>query len=166
MGYTTEFKGNFTLTPALTEAQVAYLNAFADSRRVQRDAEVCESITDTVRVAVGLPVGKEGGYCVYSAQDGNYGQNNDSSVINSNEPPEGQPGLWCKWVPNADGTELAWNKVEKFYDYVEWLNYINDHFLKPWGIVMDGAVKWQGEEMDDRGKIEVKEGVINFITLD
>ena len=34
MGYTTEFKGSFTLTPALTEAQVAYLHAFSGSRRV------------------------------------------------------------------------------------------------------------------------------------
>ncbi len=166
MGYTTEFKGSFTLTPALTEAQVAYLNAFSGSRRVQRDAEACETINDEIRAAVGLPVGKEGSYCVYSAQDGNYGQNSDKTVINNNEPPEGQPGLWCQWVPNETGDKLKWDGGEKFYYYEEWLHYINENFLKPWGIVIDGTVKWQGEEMDDRGEIEADEGVITSRTLE
>jgi len=77
-----------------------------------------------------------------------------------------KPNSYCQWVTNEEGNELEWDGGEKFYYYEEWLNYINENLLKPWNVVMEGTVKWQGEEMDDRGKIEVKEGVINFITLD
>lgn len=113
MGYTTEFKGSFKLTPALNAEQKEVLNRIYDS-----------------------------------------------------EGEEGEPSSYCQWEINEAGDELEWDGGEKFYNYEEWLHYINNHLLKPWGIVMDGIVKWQGEEMDDRGKIEVKEGVINFITLD
>ncbi|MGI8899562.1 MAG: hypothetical protein ACR2HA_01300 [Nocardioides sp.] len=48
-----------------------------------------------------------------------------------NVPPDGQPGLWCDWVPCRDGCCLAYNGVEKFYGGVAWLRYLIDHFLKP-----------------------------------
>lgn len=31
---------------------------------------------------------------------------------------------------------------------------------------MDGVMKWRGEDIDDRGKIIAKEGVITFNKLD
>ncbi len=113
MGYTTEFKGHFTLTPALTANQKEIIDRLYDS-----------------------------------------------------EGEEGEPSSYCQWQINELGDELEWDGGEKFYYYKEWLSYINDNFLKPWGIVMDGVIKWRGEDMDDHGKIIAKEGVITFNKLD
>lgn len=160
MGYTTDFEGSFKLTPALNAEQVAYLKAFSESRRVKRDAQKCADVADAVRKAVGLPVGDQGEYCVFSAKDGNFGQNRDASVIDSNKSPFNQPGLWCAWEPSEDGAKIQWNGSEKFYDYVEWIKYINDNFLKRWGVTINGEVEWSGEEREDVGTIYAKNGHI------
>ncbi len=68
-----------------------------------------------------------------------------------------QPGLWCHWVPNEDGTQLQWDEGEKFYEYEAWLDYLIDHFLAPWGYTVSGQVEYQGEERDDRGLIVVED---------
>lgn len=128
---------------------------------------------DPIREAAGLPIGPSGGYFVGSCNktldalgvartswDGN-GQRQDESILAYNSPPPGQPGLWCQWTPNEAGTEISWDGGEKFYDYLEWLGYIVEHFLKPWGYVLNGSVTWQGEESSDRGKILVKDNAIS-----
>lgn len=160
MGYTTDFEGTFKLSPALNPEQIAYLNAFADTRRMMRDSDKCEKFSDTLRQAVGLPVGHQGEYCVFSHDKGFMGQDKDETVIEYNESPNNQPGLWCKWVPTEDGKFIKWNGAEKFYYYIEWINYINDNFLKRWGITINGNVKWYGEEREDVGTIYAKNGVI------
>lgn len=158
MGYTTDFTGRLKIghpeKKLMTAAQVAYINNFSKSRRMKRDANKAETLSDPIREAVGLPIGIEGGYYVGSA-DQNYGQNKDSSVIDSNSPPQGQPGLWCQWVVNPLSAELIWDGGEKFYSYVEWLNYLIEHFFQPWGFVLNGSIDWQGEERKDRGTIIV-----------
>jgi hypothetical protein len=187
MGYTTDFWGEFGLTPALTPEQRTYLTAFAETRRVRRD--VTKLLPDPIREAVGLPPGIEGAYYVGDRDAGvlRIGQPNiaQENIIDNNEPPGqsgwdvkneswdtylerkqnevrdgAQPGLWCQWVPNEDGTALVWDGGEKFYEYVEWIEYIITNFLKPWGIVANGQVEWQGEERDDHGVIDVKDNVV------
>jgi hypothetical protein len=153
MGYSTDFEGSWTVTPPLKAEHKAYLKAFADTRRMKRDAAKTALRPDPVRAAVGLPVGDEGGYFVN--EDGFAGQHHGPDVLDSNEPPAGQPGLWCKWEPTEAGDKYEWNGVEKFYDYVEWLEYVIRHFLNPWGYILKGRVDWQGEEEDDTGFINV-----------
>lgn len=161
MGYQTDFSGSFELDAPLTAAQVAYLKAFATTRRMKRNATIAETFPDPVREAVGLPIGNEGGYYVGDTE--NYGQRTDASVLGSNDPPAGQPGLWCQWVPSDDGTEIAWDEGEKFYDYTEWLKYIVEHFLKPWGRSVSGKVEWRGEDSDNRGTIYAKDNQIEAV---
>lgn len=72
------------------------------------------------------------------------------------EADKGMPGYYCQWIPTEDGTGLAWDGNEKFYDYVEWLEYLIKTFLIPWGITCNGDVEWYGEESDDRGIIRVR----------
>jgi hypothetical protein len=155
MGYTTEFEGSFAITPPLEAAQVIYLKAFADTRRMKRSA-LAATMPDERRLAVGLDIGNEAGYFV--GGNGYAGQDRDSSVVDYNEPPVGQPGLWCQWVPSDDGSRIEWNGAEKFYDYTEWLNYITDHFLAKWGRALSGEVSYQGEDRNDRGVIVIKDG--------
>ena len=72
-----------------------------------------------------------------------------------------QPGLWCQWRLD-DETTLSWDGSEKFYNYIEWLQYLIVHFFEPWGIKVNGEVTWQGEDSNDMGKIIVTDNVIEI----
>jgi hypothetical protein len=78
---------------------------------------------------------------------------------------DGQPGLWCKWCINEDG-ELEWDGNEKFYDYVEWLQYLINHFFNEWGVLLNGEILWEGEDSNDRGKIVVTNSVVETYEMD
>jgi hypothetical protein len=158
MGYTTDFQGSFKVAPDLTAKHALYLTMFSMTRRMKRNGPQAEALPDPARLTVGLPIGKEGGYFVGSGD--NNGQNHTPDVLDYNQPPTGQPGLWCQWVPSPDGTAIVWDEGEKFYDYVEWLQYLIEHFLAPWGYKLNGTVKWYGEDHDDRGRIVVKDNVV------
>jgi hypothetical protein len=149
VGYTTEFDGFITIDPPLSEQERAYLLKFSDSRRMMR---------------------VNGPYYVDGSGFGGQGRDND--VLSYNTPPEGQPGLWCKWTPNHDGTAIIWNKAEKFYNAEEWMKYLIDHFLSkthicplPFlqGHTLNGRIKAQGERMDDRWELIVKDNVVTRI---
>ena len=159
MGYTTDFEGAFELNKPLSEEHRAYLNKFNETRRMKRDATKAAELADPVREAAELPIGTEGEYFV--GADGFAGQDRDDSIVEYNDPPSTQPGLWCQWTPSEDGSAIEWDLGEKFYYYVEWLEYIIKNFLQPWGYTLNGSVIWQGEEMGDRGRITVKENEIS-----
>ena len=159
MGYTTQFEGQFDITPALKPEHKAYLEAFANTRRMKRNPQLLPP--DPIRESVGLPVGTEGAYFVGGL--GVFGQEKDASVLDFNRQPKGQPELWCQWVPNDTGDALVWDGGEKFYCYVEWLSYLLEHFLKSWGYSLNGSVKWQGEEDNDFGTIVVENNNITVV---
>jgi hypothetical protein len=162
MGYTTDFEGAFTITPPLTPEHRAYLERFAYVRHMARNAELTAKRPDPIREAAGLPVGEQGGYFV--GAEGEYGQVDSApDITNYNRPPTGQPGLWCQWVPNEDGTALQWDENEKFYQYIPWLHYLLDHFLTPWGYTLNGEVTWEGEHGDDAGMIRVADNVVTVL---
>lgn len=71
-----------------------------------------------------------------------------------------QPGLWCKWI--IEDKKLVWNGCEKFYYYVEWLQYMINKFFTPWGITLNGEIEWQGDDNSDLGKIVVENNVITI----
>lgn len=156
MGYTTDFEGEFKLDRPLSPEHRAYLAAFNATRRMARNAAMTERMIDPLRSAVGLPVGPGGAYFVGAASS-DYGQARTPDIVDYNGPPPGQPGLWCQWVPSDDGTAIVWDGGEKFYNYVEWLEYLLEHFLIPWGYALSGEVTYQGEESSDFGKIVVTE---------
>lgn len=159
MGYTTEFAGQFDLDRSLAPAHAEYLRAFAETRRMKRDADALAGVADPKREAAGLPVGPEGVYFV--GGDGSRGQGGAGGVVNYNAPPEGQPGLWCQWVPTHEGDGIEWDGGEEFYPYVEWLEYLVSHLLAPWGYVLNGEVEWRGEDWGDVGRIVVRDNVVS-----
>lgn len=157
MGYTTDFTGEFTITPPLNAAEVSYLRDFATTRRMDRE---------------------EGPY--FAHDDGNFGQTKTEGIRDFNRPPEGQPGLWCQWVPSSDGTTLEWDGGEKFYHADKWIKYLVEHFLRPgaeasnaggveqderlgrftFDHVVNGTVDAQGEDPDDRWRIVIEDNVV------
>lgn len=109
----------------------------------------------------GMPLDAAAGWAKEENAGPNWaGQRRDASVIDGNEPPAGQPGLWCQWVPSDSRASIEWNGGEKFYDYVEWLEYLIAHFLQPWGYTLNGEVEWQGEDSADFGKIVVTNNAV------
>lgn len=160
MGYTTDFSGEFKVSPPLKPEHQKYLRVFSETRRMSRNPALAVDLPDPVREAAGLDIGVEGQYFVGGI--GYAGQDEDPSITNYNEPPAAQPGLWCQWEPNEEGTAIRWDGGEKFYEYVKWLQYLLDHFLIPWGYTLDGEVEWQGEDRDDRGKIIVQANQVSI----
>jgi hypothetical protein len=158
MGYTTEFEGQFEISPNLSLDHKEYLQAFSDTRRMKRDPVKAVLLPDPRRQSVNLPIGEES--CYFVGGLGFAGQDMDESISSYNASPIGQPGLWCQWIPNEDGSAILWNGGEKFYNYVEWLSYIIDNFLIPWGYVLNGTVTWQGEDEEDRGIISVADNTV------
>lgn len=150
MGYTTTFTGHFELDRPLYDFQVLYLLEFARTRRVKRNEAMLTAIPDSLRDAVGLPLGEEGCYFINESHP-----EAEASILDDNRPPKGQPGLYCQWQPTFNGRGIEWNGQEKFYKYVEWLQYIIVHFIAQWGYELNGTVTWQGETASDIGQIIV-----------
>lgn len=75
----------------------------------------------------------------------------------ADENPEGAPKAYSQWVPNKDLTGIVWNGQEKFYFYVEWLQWIIDTILKPEKVMITGRVEFSGEDAEDIGVIIVEE---------
>lgn len=161
MGYTTDFEGQVEIDPPLNQHEIDYLTKFAETRRMKR---------------------KAGPYFVEGT--GFRGQEREDDVIDSNRPPDGQPGLWCQWVPTPDGKHIIWDGGEKFYDSPEWMKYLIDHFLKPgaeaqalvdategkiptpfndftFDHTLNGHIQAQGEDPDDRWVLVVRDNVVS-----
>jgi len=152
MGYTTDFEGQIQVNPPLSSEEVEFLKKFSDTRRMD-----CE----------------QGPY--YVDRGGFAGQDDSDKLIKDyNKPPSGQPGLWCKWEPTDNGTYIRWNEMEKFYDSVEWMQYLIDHFIGasplakgelPFleGHELSGEIFAQGEDPGDTWKLVVANGIASMV---
>lgn len=158
MGYHTDFEGKFNLDKPLTFQHYAYLKKFNETRRMKRNESKANVLPDDIRRAVNLPIGVDGGYFVGGV--GDFGQGNDASVLDHNNPPADQPSLWCGWVPSEDAKAIEWDGGEKFYEYIAWIDYLIKHFLEPWGYTVEGEVSWRGEERGDDGIICVQDNIV------
>jgi hypothetical protein len=139
MGYTTDFEGKMTITPALEPQQVVFLNKLADTRRMARNVD--ESI-----------YGVQGEFYIGK---GFAGQDNELNIADYNQPPRTQPSLWLRWEISEDGTTLEWGGSEKFYAYTEWIEYLITKVFMPLDRQLDGTILYSGEETGDAGKIIV-----------
>ena len=134
MGYTTNFSPEgFSINKPLSPTMMYFLKNFNESRRMKRTRP--------------KEFGIEGEFFIGEDQ---------KDVIDHNNPPSTQPGLWCQWVPNEDGTEIVHDGGEKFYYYTEWLVYLIHKILAPNGYILNGEVVWDGEETGDVGTIIVE----------
>lgn len=153
MGYTTTFDGEFLLDKKLDDKTYNLLKALSQTRRVKRDISKLPGGFEQF----GLENwGVEGEFYVLGG--GEFGQAKEESIIDYNSSPRKQPGLWCQWAPDETGMYIEWDKGEKFYDYVEWLQYLIDNILLPRGYKLSGSVAWQGENPNDQGVITVDNG--------
>jgi len=159
VGYTTEFQGSFKITPSLSENHKLYLQKFNKTRRMKRHETHPQLQDDPLRIIVNLPIGTEGEFFIGSKEL--FGQDfTRVSVKDSNSPPGSQPGLWCQWRPSDDSKVLEWDGGEKFYNYIEWLEYLIKKSFIPWGYILNGEIDWQGEDEEDIGTIIINDNVL------
>lgn len=143
MGYNTDFSGSFQIDKPLDVDTLNLLKGLNTTRRMARNVK---------------GFGVEGEFFIDGT--GFMGQDTDETVINGNKPPRTQPSLWCHWAPNKSGTKIMWDGGEKFYEYVEWIEYLIKAVLQPRGYTLNGEVTWQGEESGDIGKIIVENNTV------
>src|SRR3990167_3228949 len=101
--------------------------------------EFLTKLANTRRMKRRLPetiYGVEGEYFVDGV--GHRGQDDDDTVLDSNTAPSTQPGLWFPWV-----------------------QYLIQHILAPNGYVLNGTVKWKGEDRKDTGRIHIVNNVLS-----
>jgi hypothetical protein len=139
MSFPCYFRGTVLLDRSLLAHEQAYLEAFAATRHVQCREELLVPLADPLREAVGLPVGPEGAYAVSAPPV-------SDAIVDQNQPPAGQPGLWCDWVPTVDGTALVCKEGDTGVANVEWIGYLIAHFFQPWGYTVNGRVLWHTDE--------------------
>jgi hypothetical protein len=87
-------------------------------------------------------------------------------IIDYNRPPVTQPGVSCHWDIIFDGTKIIHNSIirlEPFYNYVGWLDYLIKNFLKPWGYTLNGSVKYTGLHPDNHGCIKVINNIVDEV---
>jgi hypothetical protein len=154
MGYDTCFHGAFVISPPLSPDRTAYLRAFSETRRCRRSLSHEPLKSQSLREAVGLPFGEDGAHCAAEPEK------DHDLTQDYNEPPRGQPSLWCNWEPSPDGRLLRWNGAEKSRRFVEWLQYLTKTYLGPWGHGLSGTVCWSGEDFEDFGMITAREGQV------
>ena len=138
MGYTTQFEGSFNIDKEVDKETYKLLKGIADTRRIKR-------------AGLDKKYGVEGEF---------YFKDEKTGVVNYNEPPRTQPSLYCQWIIQEDRKTIIWDDGEKFYNYVEWIEYLINSILQPRGYTVNGLVIWQGEDMMDRGLISVKNNIV------
>jgi hypothetical protein len=153
MGYTTEFVGCFKINKPLDPITANLINGINRTRRMARDL-----------TKLGFSIEESDGYGIdgefyYPPITTDFGQEHDESILDYNYPPRTQPGLWCHWYYNEQHQYIAWDDGEKFYEYIEWLEYLIHNILEP-EYVLNGTVKFQGEDEGDRGVIKVIDNVL------
>lgn len=119
MGYTTDFAGQINIEPPLNAAEIKYLKAFNESRRMDREY---------------------GPYFVGGS--GYMGGNDTDKIYDHNRPHPSQPGLWCQWTVTEDGTAIVWDGGEKFYHSEKWMHYIITHFLSSTALAKQEEANW------------------------
>lgn len=81
-------------------------------------------------------------------------------IANESRDEDGMPNSYCQWVTDKHGYYLEWDGNEKFYSYIEWLEWLIENKFKKWGITLNGSMNWQGEEAEDIGRITVKDNIV------
>ena len=152
MGYSTDFMGEVEIKPQPTEKIKNFVNELARTRRMKR------------RLPEGL-YGVEGEFCVTGGEN-HIGDGKDDTVMDHNSPPSTQPGLWLQWIIEEAGHDgnyvLRWDQGEKFYEYIEWMEYLIYKIFAPNGYVLNGEIDWRGEEFYDTGRISVKNNKVTW----
>lgn len=160
MGYNTDFTGFIGIHKNVDNKTIEFLHGLSNTRRMMRNPEILARKLGITKEECISKYGEEGQY--YFNEGNNLGQEHTEDIINYNCPPSGQPSLWCNWRLGKDNRSIEWNNMEKFIEYIPWMKYIVEE-LKNRNYILNGTIFWYGDENNDRGKIIVKDNIVNVI---
>lgn len=145
MGYTTEFSGSFYVKNGKTidEKTIRLLRAFDhnshDYAQVKKEFQIF--LTEM----------------------------KSNGTLDPNEPYEENHDGYNQWtIQNLryfgrEFQSIRWDGVEKFYGYVAWLEHIIKYLFAPSGYIIEGNVKYFGEDDYDMGFIKVENNVVKHV---
>lgn len=159
MGYDTNFSGELVMSRRLTEPEHEYLSAFLDTAHYARDTSKLEGIPDPLREAVGLPLGDQG--CFFMGRDesvASYMIQYEDTLLEDYDygPPVNLPDYGTDWYLGGlmDGRDVLRHEDGKSRGlYTDWLAWLVENILTPWGISLNGEVTWDGDDEGDMGRI-------------
>ena len=142
MGYQTDFTGHVTVTPALNQAEAAFLHAFADSRRMDREAGPYGCGDDGVRNYNLPPAGQPGLWCDWAPTDDNAGLewNGMEKFYESEE--------WMRYLIDHFLRPGGEAQGQPGFD-----QFTFDH-------VVSGTIDAQGEDPSDRWQLRVVDNIV------
>ena len=70
------------------------------------------------------------------------------------------PTYYCQWVPTDDRMGLEWDKNEKFYFGLDWLEYLIENFIQPWGYTLNGESPWYVDDFQEAGFLRITDNVV------
>jgi hypothetical protein len=70
------------------------------------------------------------------------------------------PKYWCGWY--IEDKDYLTCEVGKNYNSEEWLFYIVNKVLKPKGYTLNGEIHWDGDDSEDKGRIDIKDNEIEI----
>ena len=127
MGYTTYFEGSIVVTPALSPEFIKRWNKATEGTPGKGFTRSCANgVEETPDMLPGFEGAK--------------------------------PQTWCHWQLTSIGnaTYIDWDGGEKFYDYIEWLQFLVAAIRKVEPRAeFEGLIEWDGEGHGDTGVLRV-----------
>lgn len=183
MGYHTDFSGSLRFNKSVDDKMRTFLMAFTRTRHMIRNTDLLieklkNNNIDPKDFLPPVPsiedFGEDGKFFAFPSYDVNNTEFNekyrtlldvfademhDESITQHNEPPSDCPGLWCDVVLSDNNCSLTLESG-KNYHYVEWIKWLIKYIFEPTGYILNGTITYQGEDIDDRGKIFVKDNIV------
>lgn len=72
------------------------------------------------------------------------------------------PNDKCCWIINNTGEYLQWNNDKSSIYYDDWIIYLLKSFFIPNNILLNGIIKWYGDDHFDIGKIIINNNCIDI----
>jgi hypothetical protein len=154
--------GQIRIEPPLNPEEIRYLQKFHDTRRM-----VCEEgpyYVDRPKAYEDRPIPIDLQW------------EKDAGILDFNTPPDGQPGLWCRWLPTKDGRAIECDTGPSFFgtehSMADWMQYLIDHFIGHAALAkpmlpflqrhtLNGEIYVSGEALDDHWKITVEDNRVS-----
>lgn len=179
MGYHTDFSGSLSFNKPLDDKMANFIWVFTRTRHMARDSRLLveklkKHNIDVKKLLPPVPgiedfgeeckffacpdydIGSERARAFYDILPDNM---YDKSITQYNDPPSDCPSLWCDITLSDDNSCLTLESG-KNYHYVEWIEWLIKYIFEPTGHILNGTITYQGEDIDDRGEISVKDNVV------
>jgi len=149
------FQGAFSLTPALSKAQASYLQAFLAVQHGFWPIEYVQQQSDSLREAVGLPLGEDAAFYVGHFSNGLKGRHPFIDKHTTTCPgPGDQPHCGnCPWELSTDNSQLVPDKKKLATMPLKWLGWLVSHLLTPWKINVTGVASYDDPCTSQEGRI-------------